>query len=122
MFFSGKSELPAKSKENTATTVNSSHFDNPLDSFFPFDPYLLNRSKVFIEKFYVQFTDILDDEDEEMDSDDDEDEEEDDDDEEEEEDSVEEAEQENDANLNDFHKEMQDSDFEHSIEEEFDTD
>jgi RNA polymerase I-specific transcription initiation factor RRN3 len=25
---------------------------NPLDSFFPFDPYLLRRSHVFIEKYY----------------------------------------------------------------------
>jgi RNA polymerase I-specific transcription initiation factor RRN3 len=115
MFFSSKSELQAKSKENTSTTVNSSYFENPLDSFFPFDPYLLNRSKVFIEKFYVQFTDILDDEDEEMDSDDEDENEEDEEDDDEEDSNDEEQEQ--DAHLNKFHNEIQDSDFEHSIEE-----
>ena len=115
MFFSSKSELQAKSKENPSTTVNSSYFENPLDSFFPFDPYLLNRSKVFIEKFYVQFTDILDDEDEEMDSDDEDENEEDEEDDDEEDSNDEEQEQ--DAHLNKFHNEIQDSDFEHSIEE-----
>jgi RNA polymerase I-specific transcription initiation factor RRN3 len=29
--------------------------NNPLDSFFPFDPYLLKKSKRFIEKFYQTF-------------------------------------------------------------------
>lgn len=130
MFFSGKSEIQTKSKEHLATTVNNtSHFDNPLDSFFPFDPYLLNRSKLFIEKFYVQFSDILDEEDEEMESDEDDDEEEeeeneddDDEDESEEEDSNDDQEVEQDSNLNKFRKALQDSDIEQSIEEEFDTD
>lgn len=29
---------------------------NPLDSFFPFDPYLLRRSYAFIEPFYVHWS------------------------------------------------------------------
>lgn len=29
---------------------------NPLDSFFPFDPYLLRRSHVFVEPFYIHWT------------------------------------------------------------------
>jgi RNA polymerase I-specific transcription initiation factor RRN3 len=29
---------------------------NPLDSFFPFDPYLLRRSHVFVEPFYNHWT------------------------------------------------------------------
>ena len=35
---------------------------NPLDSFFPFDPYLLNRSGIFIKKYYQDFNDITDEE------------------------------------------------------------
>ncbi len=30
--------------------------DNPLDSFFPFDPYLLRRSSRFINNIYVRWT------------------------------------------------------------------
>jgi hypothetical protein len=48
-----------------------------LDSFFPFDPYLLKRSKLFIESIYQEFNDVIDDEmdldsDEETDEDDEE--------------------------------------------------
>jgi RNA polymerase I-specific transcription initiation factor RRN3 len=57
------------------TNVNSSVSNNPLDSFFPFDPYLLTRSKSIIEKHYVEFKDVVD---EDMNDDDEEDEDEDD--------------------------------------------
>ena len=48
-----------------------------MDSFFPFDPYLLKRSKLFIESIYQEFNDVIDDEmdldsDEETDEDDEE--------------------------------------------------
>lgn len=33
-----------------------------MDSFFPFDPYLLKRSKLFIESIYQEFNDVIDDE------------------------------------------------------------
>jgi RNA polymerase I-specific transcription initiation factor RRN3 len=59
------------------TNVSSGVSNNPLDSFFPFDPYLLTRSKPIVEKHYIEFKDIID---EEM-IDDDEDEEDEDDDE-----------------------------------------
>lgn len=36
--------------------------ENPLDSFFPFDPYLLKRSKPFVESHYQEFQSIVDDE------------------------------------------------------------
>ncbi len=52
---------------------------NPLDSFFPFDPYLLNRSKVFIQKYYQEFQDEENDDDTENDDDDTENDEDDDD-------------------------------------------
>ena len=73
MFFAGDSMI--KSVNTTKNHVRS-NFDNPLDSFFPFDPYLLKRSKRFIEKFYQEFQDDLEDDVEsESDEDDDEDEE-----------------------------------------------
>jgi RNA polymerase I-specific transcription initiation factor RRN3 len=65
---------------NTTSTVDNSHSvnlihqDNPLDSFFPFDPYLLTRSKVFIESFYQNYNSVNDD-DNDGDGDDDEDDE-----------------------------------------------
>ena len=48
-----------------------------MDSFFPFDPYLLKRSKLYIESIYQEFNDVIDDEmdldsDEETDEDDEE--------------------------------------------------
>jgi len=36
---------------------------NPLDSFFPFDPYLLRRSHPFIEPFYRNWSDQMNDDD-----------------------------------------------------------
>lgn len=30
----------------------SGFLENPLDSFFPFDPFLLKRSKPFVEGYY----------------------------------------------------------------------
>lgn len=51
--------------------------ENPLDSFFPFDPYLLNRSKTFIENLYQHYNDNTcnedADDDEELSEDDDDD-------------------------------------------------
>ena len=47
-----------------------------MDSFFPFDPYLLKRSKLFIESIYQEFNDVIDDE-MDLDSDEETDEEED---------------------------------------------
>lgn len=46
--------------------------DNPLESFFPFDPYLLNESKVFIQKFYNEYVqdDLMDDDNDDQSSDD----------------------------------------------------
>lgn len=35
---------------------------NPLDSFFPFDPYLLQESSKFIAPIYVNWSDVVDDE------------------------------------------------------------
>jgi hypothetical protein len=58
---------------NTTSTVDNSqsknliHQDNPLDSFFPFDPYLLTRSKIFIQNFYQDYNSIDDEEEEEED-------------------------------------------------------
>ena len=50
MFFaSNKSELGDGTKSNV-NKPRSSLRENPLDSFFPFDPYLLKRSKPFIDK------------------------------------------------------------------------
>jgi RNA polymerase I-specific transcription initiation factor RRN3 len=72
--------------------------DNPLDSFFPFDPYLLNRSRIYVLKFYQEFQNVIDDDmelddsDSDDDDDDDEDEEEEDGDDEDDEDDEEEDE------------------------------
>ena len=52
------------------------HQDNPLDSFFPFDPYLLTRSKVFIDNLYQNYNSAGNDDDDDDDDDDDEEEEE----------------------------------------------
>lgn len=49
--------------------------ENPLDSFFPFDPYLLIKSRAYIQKAYVEFKDIYDESIEESSEEDDEDEE-----------------------------------------------
>lgn len=35
---------------------NEKSNENPLDSFFPFDPYLLKRSKQFIESIYQEYS------------------------------------------------------------------
>ena len=68
---------------NTSSTVDSNqnnssliHQDNPLDSFFPFDPYLLTRSKVFIDNLYQNYNSAGNDDDDDDDDDDDEEEEE----------------------------------------------
>jgi RNA polymerase I-specific transcription initiation factor RRN3 len=107
--------------------------NNPLDSFFPFDPYLLTRSKSIVEKHYVEFRDVID---EEMDDEDDEDSEEEmsdddeDDDEDEDDDGIDDdetEEEDTDSKLSDFahHKsqinnknlfDFDDSDLENSIE------
>jgi RNA polymerase I-specific transcription initiation factor RRN3 len=63
---------------NTTSTVDNSqsknliHQDNPLDSFFPFDPYLLTRSKIFIQNFYQDYNSIDDEQEEEDDEEEDE--------------------------------------------------
>lgn len=44
--------------KKTTLTFN----ENPLDSFFPFDPYLLKRSKPFIDNFYQEFQSVIDEE------------------------------------------------------------
>lgn len=52
----------------------SGFLENPLDSFFPFDPFLLKRSKPFIEGFYQEFQSVIDEEmelDSDMDDEDD---------------------------------------------------
>lgn len=53
--------------------VNAVAAPNPLDSFFPFDPYLLSKSKSFVESFYVEYKDVVDDDDEDSDETDDDD-------------------------------------------------
>ena len=42
---------------------------NPLDSFFPFDPYLLRRSYSFVDPYYRHWTGSLNEDDLELDSD-----------------------------------------------------
>lgn len=70
----------SKSKHATPTHLHASKMgesvsgENPLDSFFPFDPYLLKRSKLYVQDFYVEFSQVAD---VEMDEDDDEEDEED---------------------------------------------
>ena len=44
----------SKRKDSGAGGMGSG--DNPLDSFFPFDPYLLRRSSRFINHIYVRYT------------------------------------------------------------------
>ena len=62
---------------NVTSTVDKSqstnliHQDNPLDSFFPFDPYLLNRSKIHIENIYQYYSSVDDEDDEEEDDEED---------------------------------------------------
>lgn len=69
-----------KSGEEKEFKKKNKHLnENPLDSFFPFDPYLLKRSKLFIENIYQEFNDVIDDQmdldsDEETDEDDEEEE------------------------------------------------
>lgn len=79
MFFSSQSNdlmQKSESKMQAAANTSRSHLENPLDSFFPFDPYLLNRSKENIEKLYVEYKNVVDDEmDLDSDESDDEDEE-----------------------------------------------
>jgi RNA polymerase I-specific transcription initiation factor RRN3 len=92
--------------------------DNPLDSFFPFDPYLLSRSRIYVVKYYQEFQNVidddmeLDDDDNESDSDDDDDDDDDEDDEdedEEEEDELEDDTTEDEKNIrNDLERELRD--------------
>ncbi len=49
MFFNNKQQKG--DLNNTNAKTSSAFHENPLDSFFPFDPYLLKRSKPFIEKY-----------------------------------------------------------------------
>jgi hypothetical protein len=48
MFYNNK--LQNNDLHNAKAKNSSAFHENPLDSFFPFDPYLLKRSKPFIEK------------------------------------------------------------------------
>jgi RNA polymerase I-specific transcription initiation factor RRN3 len=54
----------AEAKGNT-----KNFWSNPLDSFFPFDPYLLKRSKLYIEKIYQEFQNNDSDDDDDDDDD-----------------------------------------------------
>jgi RNA polymerase I-specific transcription initiation factor RRN3 len=68
--FTGKesTSISNETQSNFVMKTNS----NPLDSFFPFDPYLLNRSKIFIQKYYQEFQDEEnDDDDDDTENDDD---------------------------------------------------
>ena len=47
---------------------------NPLDSFFPFDPYLLQASSKYITPLYVNWSDVVGDEEESEEEDEDSDE------------------------------------------------
>jgi RNA polymerase I-specific transcription initiation factor RRN3 len=90
MFFSSQNEsfnsdgsnskqVEWKNNNNNKTKKN----ENPLDSFFPFDPYLLKCSGKHIESIYQEFIDIISDEDSEEETEDEEDDENEDDEEEE---------------------------------------
>lgn len=61
MFYS-HGNLDSKSNQTNPNKKTNSMNENPLDSFFPFDPYLLKRSKPFIEKHYQEFQSIIDEE------------------------------------------------------------
>jgi RNA polymerase I-specific transcription initiation factor RRN3 len=61
MFFSNNNNLNSNkflannsnsNNNNNKIQGSTSTNENPLDSFFPFDPYLLKRSKCFIEKYH----------------------------------------------------------------------
>lgn len=43
--------------EIARTDIGSGY--NPLDSFFPFDPYLLRESSKFITPLYVNWSDVV---------------------------------------------------------------
>lgn len=43
----------SNSLSNSKKTSNTN--ENPLDSFFPFDPYLLKRSKKFVDSIYLEY-------------------------------------------------------------------
>lgn len=44
--------------ERDKTDIGSGH--NPLDSFFPFDPYLLQDSSKYISPLYINWSDVVD--------------------------------------------------------------
>lgn len=65
MFFSSNQNDSFNNNNNKVVKAGGksnkqSVLENPLDSFFPFDPYLLNRSKSFVQKFYIEFKDVYD--------------------------------------------------------------
>ena len=60
----------ARREKIAAAEVEAS--GNPLDSFFPFDPYVLPRSRQFVERFYVAYSDVTDEQLEHDDEDEDE--------------------------------------------------
>lgn len=74
MFFSNQNDTFANGMKTTEK-INKHVNENPLDSFFPFDPYLLTRSKDFISSIYQEFHDVVVDDDMDVDSDDDSDDE-----------------------------------------------
>lgn len=67
-----KKSSSLKNGDKKASTVL---VENPLDSFFPFDPYLLKRSKNFIEEIYVEFSQVDEESGDEIDEDSEDDEE-----------------------------------------------
>ena len=92
--WSKKTSLETTKKVGPAAALSAGN--NPLDSFFPFDPYILKRSRGYVDEIYVEFRQVddlggsddemehdeeddEDDEDEELDEDDDDDDEDDDD-------------------------------------------
>jgi len=126
MFFATPNSSLGKRTPSAKSSATSSFNDNPLDSFFPFDPYLLKRSKPYIEKFYQEFQDNDDDDEvedneEEDSNDEDEDNQDDEDDmelKEEEEEEEDDDDNNDDADDQSNSVNMMDSDLENSVDDE----
>lgn len=55
-----KSAVTLKAERRTGGVGGLGAGKNPLDSFFPFDPYLLRHSHHFIEPYYRHWSDLVD--------------------------------------------------------------
>jgi RNA polymerase I-specific transcription initiation factor RRN3 len=57
-FFAGVNNSFNENASASLASTDNVYDENPLDSFFPFDPYLLKRSKPYIESFIQPFKDF----------------------------------------------------------------